>query len=132
MLPKNSTFTAGNTRSAVLYTFTIAFTLPIVIAVISLLESFMIGGSRYCMRSVRNHSAICLEKTEIKHTWEIPELSAQLPKSAAKAPRDTLQNTSPNLPPPYGVLLVPSPPPVGGVPPAPLSSFAIPSHKPLR
>jgi len=129
MQRKNSTFTAGNTKSAVRYTFTIAFTLPIVIAVISLLESFMIGGSRYCIRSVRNHNAICLEKTEIKHTWEIPELSAPPPKSAAKAQQDTSQNTSPNPPPPPGVLPVPSPLPGGGVLVAPLKSFVIPSQK---
>ena len=78
----------------------------------------MDGGFKYCMRSVRNQAAICLEKTQQKLISETPLKSEPLPKSAVKVRPDTLRNISPKVPPPYGVLLVPFAPPVGGAPPA--------------
>ena len=114
MRRKSLISTAGNTRSAVRYTFTIAFTFPMLLAVLLFLEGFMSGGLRYCIRSARNRSAICLEKTAIKHTWEIPPSSAPSRKSAAKVPPGISPNISPKVPPPYEVLGVPFPPPAGG------------------
>lgn len=126
---KNSISTAGNTRSGVRFIFITASTFPMMLAALLLLEDSILGGYRYCMRSVKNHNAICLEKTEIKHTWETPELSAQSRRSVASPRPDTLPNILQRVPPPYEVLLVPSPPPVGGGHPAPLRNSATHSRR---
>lgn len=118
MPPENTTSTVGNTSAVGRFISITAYGFLTVPLVQWFLINSMSGGFKSCIESGNPATRICLERTVVKPGSPILVKSAPSPKSAAKVPPGTLQNISPNLPPPPVVLPVPFLPPVGGELPA--------------